>query len=177
MKGATIREKNSPANNAIENGFTSRTSVARRYSEGMASREQAVPENVPGAFFVDTTCIDCDTCRQLAPATFGETGDFSYVQLQPRDRASAAPPFGRWSPVRPGRSAADTARNPRSDQRLSAAAGSRRLLLRLQFAQIVRRQQLLRRASRTATGWSIRRVLWSTWPAVSPNAAASVTSS
>ena len=51
----------------------------------MASREQAVPQNVPGPFFVDTTCIDCDTCRQLAPATFGETGDFSFVQLQPRD--------------------------------------------------------------------------------------------
>src|SRR4051812_9456884 len=53
----------------------------------MASREQAVPENVPGPFFVDTTCIDCDTCRQLAPATFGETAEFSFVQLQPRDQA------------------------------------------------------------------------------------------
>jgi glyoxylase-like metal-dependent hydrolase (beta-lactamase superfamily II)/ferredoxin len=53
----------------------------------MASRKQAVSENVPGPFFVDTTCIDCDTCRQLAPATFGETGDFSFVQLQPRDEA------------------------------------------------------------------------------------------
>jgi glyoxylase-like metal-dependent hydrolase (beta-lactamase superfamily II)/ferredoxin len=51
----------------------------------MASREQAVPENVPGRFFVDATCIDCDTCRQLAPATFGETGDTSFVKLQPRD--------------------------------------------------------------------------------------------
>ena len=34
---------------------------------------------------MDNTCIDCDTCRQLAPETFGETGDFSYVRLQPRD--------------------------------------------------------------------------------------------
>src|SRR5690242_15858051 len=51
----------------------------------MASREQAVPGNVPGPFFVDTTCIDCDTCRQLAPATFGETGDFSFVHQQPRN--------------------------------------------------------------------------------------------
>lgn len=47
----------------------------------------AVPENVPGPFFVDATCIDCDTCRQLAPATFGETGATSFVQLQPRDEA------------------------------------------------------------------------------------------
>jgi len=51
----------------------------------MADRAQRVPENVEGAFFVDTTCIDCDTCRQLAPATFGETGEFSLVRMQPRD--------------------------------------------------------------------------------------------
>lgn len=51
----------------------------------MATRERAVPENVSGPYFVDTTCIDCDTCRQLAPATFGETGEYSFVQLQPRD--------------------------------------------------------------------------------------------
>lgn len=68
----------------------------------MARRDHAVAENVPGPFFVDTTCIDCDTCRQLAPATFGETGDFSFVKLQPRDvserraavRAALACPTG-----------------------------------------------------------------------------------
>lgn len=53
----------------------------------MARRDHSVAENVPGPFFVDSTCIDCDTCRQLAPATFGETGEFSYVKLQPRDDA------------------------------------------------------------------------------------------
>ena len=36
---------------------------------------------------MDATCIDCDTCRQLAPTVFGETGDFSFVKLQPRDPA------------------------------------------------------------------------------------------
>src|SRR5437764_319557 len=51
----------------------------------MAQAALRVPENVSGEFFVDATCIDCDTCRQLAPATFGETGDHSFVQLQPRD--------------------------------------------------------------------------------------------
>jgi glyoxylase-like metal-dependent hydrolase (beta-lactamase superfamily II)/ferredoxin len=51
----------------------------------MADRAHAVAENVPGEFFVDTTCIDCDTCRQIAPQTFGETGEFSFVQLQPQD--------------------------------------------------------------------------------------------
>ena len=53
----------------------------------MAERRKAVRENVEGPFFVDTTCIDCDTCRQLAPATFGETGEFSFVRSQPRDAA------------------------------------------------------------------------------------------
>jgi glyoxylase-like metal-dependent hydrolase (beta-lactamase superfamily II)/ferredoxin len=51
----------------------------------MANRAQALPENAAGSFFVDSTCIDCDTCRQLAPRTFGDTGDFSFVQLQPGD--------------------------------------------------------------------------------------------
>jgi len=53
----------------------------------MANLAQSVPENIPGPFFVDTTCIDCDTCRELAPATFGDTGDFSFVQLQPQSAA------------------------------------------------------------------------------------------
>jgi glyoxylase-like metal-dependent hydrolase (beta-lactamase superfamily II)/ferredoxin len=53
----------------------------------MADRARAVTENVAGAFFVDSTCIDCDTCRQLAPATFGDTGEFSYVTAQPRGAA------------------------------------------------------------------------------------------
>src|SRR6204780_1711207 len=51
----------------------------------MADRALRVPENVEGAFFVDTSCIDCDTCRQLAPATFRDAGDYSYVHTQPRD--------------------------------------------------------------------------------------------
>jgi glyoxylase-like metal-dependent hydrolase (beta-lactamase superfamily II)/ferredoxin len=50
----------------------------------MADPAHRLPENVDGPFFVDSTCIDCDTCRQIAPATFGETGDYSFVQLQPR---------------------------------------------------------------------------------------------
>jgi glyoxylase-like metal-dependent hydrolase (beta-lactamase superfamily II) len=59
----------------------------------MADRAQRLPENVEGPFFVDSTCIDCDTCRQLAPATFGETGEFSFVRLQPRDAAEERAAF------------------------------------------------------------------------------------
>ena len=51
----------------------------------MADRSRTVPENVEGPFFVDSTCIDCDTCRQLAPSVFGDNGEFSFVQLQPRN--------------------------------------------------------------------------------------------
>lgn len=40
-------------------------------------------ENVEGDFFVDSTCIDCDLCRQIAPATFSEAGDMSAVHRQP----------------------------------------------------------------------------------------------
>ncbi len=50
----------------------------------MAELAKRLPENAAGLFFVDSTCIDCDTCRQIAPATFGETGEFSFVQLQPQ---------------------------------------------------------------------------------------------
>lgn len=53
----------------------------------MADPQRAVPENVPGAFFVDRTCIDCDACRQLAPATFGDHARTSFVARQPRDAA------------------------------------------------------------------------------------------
>jgi len=42
-----------------------------------------LPENVPGPLFVDQTCIDCDTCRQMAPEIYGETRGLSYVMRQP----------------------------------------------------------------------------------------------
>jgi glyoxylase-like metal-dependent hydrolase (beta-lactamase superfamily II)/ferredoxin len=52
----------------------------------MADPKKRLAGNVAGEFFVDATCIDCDTCRQLAPATFRETGEYSTVYCQP-DRA------------------------------------------------------------------------------------------
>ncbi|MCH7573782.1 MAG: MBL fold metallo-hydrolase [Candidatus Marinimicrobia bacterium] len=53
----------------------------------MANIQKQVSENVAGDFFVDSTCINCDTCRQLAPATFGEARNYAYVRQQPRDEA------------------------------------------------------------------------------------------
>ena len=49
----------------------------------MADSKKAVSENAPGEFFVDSTCINCDTCRQLAPAQFEDAGNYSFVHTQP----------------------------------------------------------------------------------------------
>ena len=53
----------------------------------MARLADRLPENVPGDFYVDRSCIDCDLCRQLAPATFARADerDMSFVRAQPRD--------------------------------------------------------------------------------------------
>lgn len=49
----------------------------------MASPAKRLPNNVSGDFFVDSTCINCDTCRQYAPETFEDGGEFSFVKHQP----------------------------------------------------------------------------------------------
>ena len=36
----------------------------------MANILERLPENSAGEFFVDASCIDCDTCRQVAPGVF-----------------------------------------------------------------------------------------------------------
>ena len=51
----------------------------------MANLALRLPENVPGDFFVDSTCIDCDACRQIAPETYSEDGDASIVYHQPEN--------------------------------------------------------------------------------------------
>ncbi|MBF2051443.1 MAG: MBL fold metallo-hydrolase [Leptolyngbya sp. IPPAS B-1204] len=49
----------------------------------MAHLTQRRPENTEGDFYVDSTCIDCDTCRWMAPEVFYEIGDQSAVYHQP----------------------------------------------------------------------------------------------
>src|SRR4030088_2104968 len=51
----------------------------------MAQIDQRLPENVEGDFFVDSTCIDCDACRQIAPASFRDHGGQSSVYQQPQN--------------------------------------------------------------------------------------------
>src|SRR5215472_13501390 len=51
----------------------------------MAQPSARLPENVPGDFFVDATCIDCDVCRQVAPTVFAQSrGGKSFVHSQPQ---------------------------------------------------------------------------------------------
>lgn len=51
----------------------------------MADRNKRLDSNARGNFYVDATCINCDTCRQLAPLNFEEIGDYSAVNSQPQD--------------------------------------------------------------------------------------------
>jgi glyoxylase-like metal-dependent hydrolase (beta-lactamase superfamily II)/ferredoxin len=53
----------------------------------MARLTDKHPANADGAWFVDTRCIDCGTCRELVPDLFGETGIQSVVVAQPHDPA------------------------------------------------------------------------------------------
>src|SRR5256886_14533214 len=51
----------------------------------MADAANKYPENVDGKFYVDDQCIDCDLCRETAPANFrrNDDGGHSYVYKQP----------------------------------------------------------------------------------------------
>jgi glyoxylase-like metal-dependent hydrolase (beta-lactamase superfamily II)/ferredoxin len=52
----------------------------------VATAARRLPENAPGAFFVDDTCIDCAKCREVAPRTFAYARrGASYVREQPVD--------------------------------------------------------------------------------------------
>jgi len=49
----------------------------------VANAKKKLTSNIGGNFFVDSTCINCDACRQLAPATFREQDEYSSVYRQP----------------------------------------------------------------------------------------------
>jgi len=51
-----------------------------------------VEENAPGPFYVDSSCIDCDVCRDAAPENFTRSfrQAYSYVTKQPGRGADPA---------------------------------------------------------------------------------------
>ncbi len=55
----------------------------------MADLENRYTDNTGGKYYVDDQCIDCDLCRETAPANFtrNEEGGYSYVFKQPVDDA------------------------------------------------------------------------------------------
>lgn len=52
----------------------------------MADPTERLPENVPGKFYVDASCIDCDVCRDTAPENFTRDDEhqYSFVYKQPQ---------------------------------------------------------------------------------------------
>lgn len=55
-------------------------------------RPEAHPENAPGRFFIDMSCVDCGLCPALAPDIFREADDatHSFVHRQPASAEEAA---------------------------------------------------------------------------------------
>ena len=59
----------------------------------MADLEDKNVENVPGKFYVDSQCIDCDLCRETAPNNFTRADDegYSFVYKQPANEEEESP--------------------------------------------------------------------------------------
>ncbi len=53
----------------------------------MADSSNKYAENVAGSYYCDDQCIDCDLCRETAPANFArnEDGGYTYVFKQPQN--------------------------------------------------------------------------------------------
>jgi ferredoxin len=51
----------------------------------MASTTDRLTQNVPGRYYVDSSCIDCDLCRNTAPEFFRRDDEIglSIVHRQP----------------------------------------------------------------------------------------------
>lgn len=51
----------------------------------MSDLTERKPENILGRFYVDSTCTDCDLCRDMAPGFYRRDADTgqSYVYRQP----------------------------------------------------------------------------------------------
>lgn len=51
----------------------------------MAEVRDKLPDNLPGKFYVDRQCIDCDVCRDISPANFtrNDENGYSFIHKQP----------------------------------------------------------------------------------------------
>ena len=62
------------------------------YVEFMPDRNDRVKENISGAYYVDSSCIDCDVCRDTAPENFkrSDAHSYSFVFKQPQSEEEKA---------------------------------------------------------------------------------------
>jgi len=56
-----------------------------RLEPRMADPNDKVAGQIPGRYYVDSQCIDCDLCRETAPANFmrNDEAGYSFVFKQP----------------------------------------------------------------------------------------------
>ncbi|MDH4246994.1 MAG: ferredoxin [Deltaproteobacteria bacterium] len=55
----------------------------------MANRAKKWPQNVPGPYYVDEECIDCNLCSEIAPENFAVNKEegHDFVHTQPNTEA------------------------------------------------------------------------------------------
>ncbi len=53
----------------------------------MSDKTQKTPKNIAGKYYVDSDCIGCGLCQQIAPDFFilDEESNVAYVHKQPND--------------------------------------------------------------------------------------------
>ena len=53
----------------------------------MPNPNERLLDNQPGRFYVDSRCVDCEVCRDIAPDNFKRKSDkrYSFVYRQPRN--------------------------------------------------------------------------------------------
>ena len=58
----------------------------------MPDKNDKVKENVYGPYYVDSSCIDCDVCRDTAPDNFMrcDENNYSFVYKQPETEEEKA---------------------------------------------------------------------------------------
>jgi ferredoxin len=73
----------------------------------MADAANKYPENVPGKYYVDEQCIDCDLCRETAPANFKRNDDGGHSTFTSKPNRQKKKRFAKkqWKVARSKRSA------------------------------------------------------------------------
>ncbi len=58
----------------------------------MSNKDDRLPDNAAGKWYVDSSCIDCDVCRTTAPNNFKANEDegYSFVFKQPESAEEEA---------------------------------------------------------------------------------------